>query len=39
MDHFLTISEDVLVISDVDLYNFLKFGKKFAKIILKHAFG
>ena len=30
---FLAISEVVLVISDVDLDNFLKFGKKFARHI------
>ena len=32
---FLAISEVILVIPDVDLDNFLKFDKKFAKIILE----
>ena len=36
---FWAISEVVLVISDVDLDSFSKFGKKFAKNILKNGFG
>ena len=35
----LAISEVILVISDVVLDNFLKFGKTSAKIILKNGFG
>ena len=36
---FLVIPEVILVIPDVGLDNFLKFGKQFAKHILKNGFG